>query len=156
MKTTSLRIGNKLLRTEGQILTVSHINMTDDILVKEEFGLFTFGYTANPIPLDENWFEKLGLKKYNGVLPAYELRIEAHGFYKAISLQYNNDNATKQYYVWFREGDIEKEREEDSIVCLRKDLQYVHELQNLFFAITGNELIDLDEMEIKKEPYLEK
>ena len=48
---------------------------------------------------------------------------------------YNNDNLTHQYYAWFRDGDPETERHFDSVVCLRKDIQYAHQVKGLVNAL---------------------
>jgi len=60
--------------------------------------------------------------------------------YKHISINYNNDKSYPQYYAFMREGRKDEPRESDGVVCLRSDLRYLHQLQNLFYTINGTEL----------------
>lgn len=115
MKANELMIGNLLKRTNGQILTVSRIDLTDDILVKEENGLFTFGYTVNPIKLTEEWLSKLGIKGNWSPGEDYCCIIEG------CHLLLKHEQFRLGYKIIY-------------------DFKYVHQLQNIYFALTGEEL----------------
>lgn len=82
---------------------------------------------VKPIPLTEEWFIKLGF-----------------------TIRYFNDDINKPIW-WKLEGnrhiDIYFEKQVNSFVCMINSMQYsieikyVHQLQNLYFALTGEELI---------------
>ena len=49
----------------------------------------------------------------------------------------NNDTSEIQWYCYIRNYN---KGGEDDFCQIRKDLKYVHQLQNLYFALTGEEL----------------
>jgi hypothetical protein len=126
MKTNELRIGN----------LVNYNNLANSVRGIDEtyIELFdnTYAYIDNiePIPLTEDWLIKFGFEiKRDGEFLQADLCIRDE-FYLCcydltdsfdISYQYRNDDGI------------------DSIPVLM-DLQFVHELQNLYFALTGKEL----------------
>jgi len=63
MKSTYLRIGNKLQKDNGEIYTVLRLDNTNDVLVEEQRGLLTLGYNLFGIPLTEEWLLKFGFKQ---------------------------------------------------------------------------------------------
>jgi hypothetical protein len=80
-----------------------------------------------PIPLTEEWMLKFGFeetdpKKFIGGLYT---RKKTDGFYG-----FHINKETMSYCTFDYEGDI------DDII----KIQYVHQLQNLYFAVTGEEL----------------
>lgn len=117
LKATEFRIGNKLQKETGEIFTVLRLDNTDDVLVEEQRGLLTLGYNLFGIPLTEEWLLKFGFEKINH-------RIEGI-IYKKSWLRFNE----YARLIDWRGGSIE------SKVCF-----YVHQLQNLYFALTGEEL----------------
>lgn len=144
MKPQELRIGNLIFHGD-RIITIVGITL-DGIEYKlendEQIYIRNFvDVLLQPIPITEEWANKLGLEKHNGIVASYELKIQSNPFfYKSLSITYNNDNSTKQYYCWFREGGINKDRSEDSLVCIKKNLQYVHQLQNIIFDLTDKDV----------------
>jgi len=118
MKATELRIGNLVRRVKtGEIMTVLAV----DISTINQGGLAVEG-----IPLTEERLLKLGYfytnengqKSYwHGELPYFQLR--------------NNGDS---WSLWYEEqGDIE-------VLISKEDINFVHTLQNIFFALTGEEL----------------
>lgn len=139
MKATELRIGN-LFDNHGAICHVMAIKINS-----AEFGYFedSVGFERrfdneiilpNPIPLTEEWISKLGFD--DGIL------------HFAKTLTYNNYtqilrvNHKEKYTVDFIV--IKGKRKAVSYINGISKIQYVHQLQNLYFALTGQEL------EIKK------
>ena len=130
MKAHELRIGNYLQRNK-YVCVVQEINGVDNGVVAqfiEEMPMGMHEYNTIPIPLTEDWLLKFGFEK---TVTATE------GFFK-VRIQYTigrffilNSNAEKPSFgiglhdVW------------DGISL---DLKYVHQLQNLYFALTGEEL----------------
>ena len=61
--------------------------------------------------------------------------------WESIELSENND-APGLWYFSFRQGDYEAKNQlhKNDFVFLRRDIKYVHELQNLYFFLIGKEL----------------
>lgn len=129
MKATELRIGN-LLSVEnkggGQSpATVLELRATtaqmgsaipeDDRIPEDDFEIDYEYSELNPIPLTEEWLTKFGFK------------IDSDGDYSLgdVCLTRNSDGELKLYMAM---GHI------------APPLKFVHQLQNLFFALTGKEL----------------
>jgi len=68
-----------------------------------------------PIPLTEEWLLKFGFEKCLN--------------------QYKKVTETKPFIILFLEGQFQYDD-----LRYRTNLQYVHQLQNLYFALTGEEL----------------
>ena len=51
---------------------------------------------------------------------------------KSISVTLCNDKGQGEYYVFFKD--------DDNVVTLTRNLMYVHQLQNLYFSLKGEEL----------------
>ena len=113
MKANELRIGN---------------------YVNDSIGLITIGLNGNikfadvyhPIPLTEEWLLKFGLeKRYAGW---FEIRSRFDGDYDEFSYNIN----TKEIHLLQDSG-----RKYEVHLC---NIKHVHQLQNLYFALTGEEL----------------
>lgn len=79
---------------------------------------------VNPIPLTEEWLEKLGFKKN-------QQRVGTAGA-ECVPFDYTVDG-------WHR-SDIVIKDFQLAYPIFNVELQYVHQLQNLYFALTGEEL----------------
>ncbi len=94
--------------------------------------------SLEPIPLTEEWHNKFGVKR-NGFLSfEYELPRKNNIDIKVI---FNGD------YVMLRQGISKSIPPENDIVSIwNKDLtkrdMFVHEWQNLYFSLTGEELLE--------------
>lgn len=88
----------------------------------------------NPIPLTEEWHNKFGVTKNGFGSFEYVLK-NNHNLY--LTVLFTGD------YVMIRQGK-NKSIEDDVISIWNKDVikrnMYVHEWQNLFFTLTGEEL----------------
>lgn len=123
MKANELRIGNKLQKSNGEIFTVLRLDNTDDILVEEQRGLLTLNYNLFGIPITEEWLLKFGfegLKKWNK---------KGNDNFRYIAC-YPNKNE-----VWAIDW------EDYAYICISHNIKHVHQLQNLYLALTGEELI---------------
>jgi len=131
MDTKELKLNNLVWDDYCGTMLVSAINDTSVRLRKTldlPEGLF-FAEHIQPIPLTEEWLLKFG----------FEVTNEGAGFK---SLHYWNFllNDDKLYlrdyyvggYIWGFNGFIE--------LGTPMAIEYVHQLQNLFFSLTGNEL----------------
>ena len=126
MKANELRIGN-LLDYYGTTCFVLELLIND----YAEFGYFTDSvgfnrkltekHSPKPIPLTEQWLFKLG----------------------AVKEVYEDDE--DDYYLIIRGDEFDIIYENDEVIYLDivgkiVDLKHVHQLQNLYFALTGEEL----------------
>jgi len=141
MKANELRIKNLLKDKKGNIFKVESI-LTNGINLYEwsdsHHGVFSGGTELSYdydelelIPLTEEWLLKFGFKKYNKETD-----------YDSI-YEYKNKKSImpKSGYFEFAVGFIEDEINVFlySGDCL-KHIKYVHQLQNLYFALTNEEL----------------
>lgn len=89
----------------------------------------------NPIPLTENWHNKFGVNKNGFNNFEYELpnTISIH-----VKVIFTHE------YVMLRQSRNHNMHEDDIIIIWNKDIKkrdmFVHEWQNLYFALTGKEL----------------
>ena len=126
MKVQELRIGN---------LIFYHSNFTEETRVKV-VDLITFSLLLGsheefkesylPIPLTEEWLIKLGFEHYN-------------------QLGYNIKNNNFEIDIWFDDNgtinDIQLSSTNISGAYPNiKNFQYLHQIQNLYFTLTGEEL----------------
>jgi len=119
MKASELRIGNWVLYKDNFISwdyedfgEVEHSNIEDSI---------------KPIPLTEEWLVKLGFKsnKYND---EYSLELGSETY--LLDCEYT-DKGVFNFVIESVEG---------KGYCLPPDIKHIHELQNLYFALTNQEL----------------
>ena len=134
MKASELRIGNLVKDIDGNIFNIKQENLCD----------FANGFiVVKPIPLTEEWLVKLGfekLKEYDdgeNIIIQYGKSIivgdDTHDEKLVISLPFN----------YCEIGDYQ----DDSAYILNITIDYVHQLQNLYFTLTNKEL------EIKDDYY---
>lgn len=140
MKIQELRIGNYLMQIdqnkEKEITEVwGIINDVINPLVNENYHGGAFGqkryyqgWNYEPIPLNEDWLLKFGMEYYDGFSNQRFIRLNKHecDFSK---LTYSH----KEGLLRFTNG-------EDKGTSLIPYVKYVHQLQNLYYALTGEEL----------------
>jgi hypothetical protein len=123
MEATELRIGNLIIDKEFPSLTST--------IEEIGFNWITASYDDGqdvscfePIPLTENWLTKFGFNsKYKSV--------HTHWNIKWFGLDQKADEDDEGNRV---------ELEEVFYYDYRLEVKYVHQLQNLYFALTGEEL----------------
>lgn len=126
MKSTELRIGN-YVGDENDIAIVESIDKDGCMLqfINDEKKGFRITQPINPIPLTEEWLLKFGFEKKIDDLFAIKLK------YLYNSVKYYEDEKIWIYY-----------NDDNNAGCNAiADFKYVHQLQNLYFALTGEELI---------------
>lgn len=117
VKAQELRIGNLIFNDRDEVIEVEQIQyMDDDVPYKKELGEFAVNQIAitiyKGIPITEEWLSKFGFEKKG-------------------PFKWDKDelsNYVMKYPNACRYGD-------DQV-----NLLYVHQLQNLCFALTGEEL----------------
>ena len=136
MKASELRIGNLVKKGKNKIVEVDSIselgiNIEHDSLTLffEPFNPFGNGNNNDvikPIPLTEEWLVKFGFMQYIdfGVKMGTYDKIPLCGFTYSIH--------TKKVMIMHKGNSISH--------WLDVEIKYVHQLQNLYFARTGQEL----------------
>jgi hypothetical protein len=123
MKANELRIGNLLNHNNGSMVgsfIVGLIHLED--IIKENFHAREY----EPIPLTEEWLLKMGFDISN-------------------SSGYNIKNNGIEIDIWFNDDGLINDIQISSTNISGaypniKHFQYVHQLQNLYFALTNEEL----------------
>jgi hypothetical protein len=103
---------------------VKSIGQRSIVLTRKESHDTAFKlHNIEPIPLDESWLLRFGFDKQHAVTFSFGYEKE-YSIYRKCNFTYNVIQA-----AWWFNGSI-----------LNNQPQYVHTLQNLIFALTGEEL----------------
>jgi hypothetical protein len=131
MKATELKIGNFLIELGNapdplkRIFRITAIYGRDAerFVVEDDNGDIMSASFLQPIPLTEEWLLKFGIEKTSNS--------EQYGYYIELS------DKSFICWAWSKDVSIENYKGDDIpyVYC-----EYVHQLQNLYFALTGNEL----------------
>jgi hypothetical protein len=136
MKAQELRIRNLLQSKDGKVHYVSNLSLDIDDEYNELIGGTSLGETSNEvlqeerelywraIPLTEEWLLKFGFAPY-ALQGWFQNTISEH-----LSIHINRSMQVCLYAGEYIDGDG----------ALLESIQYVHQLQNLYFALTGEEL----------------
>ena len=112
LKLNEIRLGNKILH-EGKIYTVDAKMMYAFFSGKIDYDFDNF----EPIPLTEEWLiEKMKFHKQNNQIYSIGLKL---------------------FISWWNTNSIEIDINGEVLII---NCKYVHELQNIYFALTGEEL----------------
>jgi hypothetical protein len=130
MKANELRIGN-LVKYDNRIFKIDSISTVFPTLNTDEFGIGVVDYNnIEPIPLTEDWLLKFGFENYK---PANANRYFKEGIYpRSFAFQFYKNGRVDFWYNDFNVGNLNRIK--------YNLLEYVHQLQNLYFALTGKEL----------------
>ena len=90
------------------------------------------------IHLTEEWLKRFGFSKAIG----FYIECPKIGYHNYLELGINTNTSELQWYCYYRNN--KNSPEKDDFILLRKNLKYVHELMNLFYALTGTELTARD------------
>ena len=140
MNAKELRIGNWINVTFSSIVKQQVVDcMCDSVNTKCHESLpFDF---IEPIPLTEEWLLKFG----------FEAKADSHNEYKKHFICDGDDDYELYVFPTFdlKDGyvcqlynyyDYNGDKDDRERVCLPIPIKYVHSLQNLYFALTGEEL----------------
>jgi len=119
MKAQELRIGNFIQDSKGKVQKIY-----PSLLISIIEGTINFG---KPILLTCEWLEKFGFKKIHSMYPVFD------GSYSFEIEDVINLSQRKDGFQFFIEDEIYG-------CSVNVKLQHVHQLQNLYFALTGEEL----------------
>ena len=124
MKVSDLRIGNYLNSKQGHVI-VTEIRTNNIVKIQDNTSSFDVATCLQPIEITKKWLLKLGFE-YNNNYDNYVIR--ARDYYNSVGW---NDEDCEWYYNNDRS---------DAGCYYITDIKYVHELQNLYFALTQEEL----------------
>ena len=116
MKSTELRIGNWVTSPEG----IGQVTCLQDREVLEVSEIGHIIEDCKPIPLTEEWLLKLGLKHEK--------------------FDWNNEPPNKDVSVGYNGNDFINNEMTFKYKTVLFKITHVHQLQNLYFALTGKEL----------------
>jgi len=123
-----LRIGNLIYYDLENGCLVEYTVCAEDISAIETSD---FGFM--PIEIDENWLEKFGFHYAPDALIYGK-----SGWFKKIEYQ---DDPTYFFFNNHLQGSIFLSSEKSSVIhFIDSQMIYVHQLQNLYFSLTGQEL----------------
>jgi len=139
LKTTDLRIGNRFnIKTrfgETELVTVWGIsNYNSGHIIDEDYSAFGLDELI-PITITEKQIVKLGFEKVEN---PNNIKLLDGLFHKNRNYNYDEVRFYKNGRIDFRIGSYKKA---NAIYKNDKRPKYVHQLQNLYFALTGSELV---------------
>lgn len=122
MQAKELRIGNLVEDEYKRVQTIAGIEIDPFSEYSIDFVGESWAHISKvfPIPLTEEWLIKFGFE------------ISRTGFARKNDFQIGNITIEENYQYEYANGSIGK--------WILKDVKYVHQLQNLYFALTGEEL----------------
>jgi hypothetical protein len=118
MKASELRIGNLVYKN----------GIATEITVGTMLDILRYTTPFEPIPLTEEWLLKFGMELTDGFSNSRILKIQKHE-YDCSNITFNPN-----------EGLLRLSNGEQKGTTLIPHIKYVHQLQNLYFALTGEEL----------------
>lgn len=116
---------DKLCDSEKGRVQINHLNYKENITLP---AVAQFDKYIKPIPLNEDWLKDLGFEyrlENGGNLPCYKMNIRGNLY--TVARWGTDKHNLAEWQMWIESRDV----------CR---VQYVHELQNVFFAITRTEL----------------
>jgi hypothetical protein len=128
MKASEVRIGN-LVKYDKRVFEIDVIAHVFPTLNTAEFGIGVVDWNnIEPIPITEEWLFKFGFHLRDGFSNTFKLDVEKH--------QYDCSKITYSE----KEGLLRFSNGKEKGTTLIPHIKYVHQLQNLYFALTGEEL----------------
>ena len=118
---TDVRVGNLIFNDYGEIQPIYGVD-EKSILTKVDVNGWSICFKPKGVPISEEWLFKFGFIKYGKLHDSYKL----NPFIVELGILGN--------HYTFRKIMTKDES------MLLKEMKCVHELQNLYFSITGSEL----------------
>jgi len=122
MRASELRIGNFVYRNNTQRVVEEIHNSS--LKVNNDNTLWNLK-KFKPVPLTEEWLEKFWFKVTKG---------------KFIDETYAILNTKDVIFEYWLDGDMYINGMTEESLFVPKEIKHVHQLQNLYFALTGEEL----------------
>jgi len=122
MKANELKLGNTVKDSFGQIGNVINLS-AKSVSVKHPYSVLKTSYSGiKPVEISEEWLANFGFK-YN------------KGWFKAFGI--DEEMQVDENYVYVRQTNTDL-----TVECfmIPYEIQYVHQLQNLYYALNCREL----------------
>jgi hypothetical protein len=131
LKNTEVRVSNLVQNASGGY----QFEVTPEMIL-EPYGLY-------PIPLTEEWLLKFGFENW-GLGSLFNNKYESYNRYVLFNVLDGTSNF-EIHYIKSTYGNTEDYEfviscDEDERLNWGSDIKHVHQLQNLYFALTGEEL----------------
>jgi hypothetical protein len=129
LKANDFRVGNKLFYNTEEGLEVTTIDWEDIKMASKNNDYFNKYYS--PIPLTEEWLIKMGFEK-----------IKNKDYMTLFLLEDDEKEFGRQRIdFWFGEDDFQAAELCRAGVCFKRvKMKFVHQMQNLTYALTNEEL----------------
>jgi hypothetical protein len=128
MKSTNFRIGN-LVNSElfgiSKIINIGSIEQGSKIWGRSLSGCF-WDNEYSPIEITEDWLIDLGFKDLSSVNNKMAYRLDVNSV---------------DELCWYKQDNNVRYQTKASGFTRDFNIKYVHQLQNLYFALTGDELV---------------
>jgi hypothetical protein len=126
MKASELRITNYLKDQKGRLCEIYELRHDEGVKARAIEGPFT-SLPCEPIPLTEEWLLNFGFEQDYNCFVKSTGQLDLIIFSSDTLVAKANDLKPGEFYFCFHK-----------IIVM---IKYVHQLQNLYFALTGEELI---------------
>lgn len=131
LKSNEIRIGNYVL-ANNKVETIYGISEDYPFLDTTEYGFGAIDWRdIKPIELTEDWFVRFGFKKVNEYYHIPCLDID-------YCFKYADFRDDYGFYIQYTDSPFAEDDGKYYPVSFR--IKYVHQLQNLYFALVGEEL----------------
>ena len=140
MEIKELRIGNCLQYKNTNDIAIVELIHKKHFDCRDEYGSFTPNGNYQPIPLTEEWLLKFGFNPlpFANILNSYTKSI---GRNRILSV---GNVSTPNEMIFLCEINATDDKKIDDAICIRNydydKYTHVHQLQNLYFALTNEEL----------------
>ena len=130
MKANDLRVGN----------WINEFGIPKQVMPLDILGLHQIEHANEtcidliPISLTEEWLLKFGFEKYSTICYHSQKWTLKNPILEKIK------RTSEHFYILKRKGKYQARTRVQSDGIYLKTIQYVHQLQNLYFALTGEEL----------------
>lgn len=131
MKESELRIGNIIYRVNYDVIDAITTKLAHvvDLTTLTNIEHIKDGY--EPIPLTQQWLEKLGFSDKEYKDGYIGIDVKSNMTIDFVLTKPETLYGHQKFFIWeYKQG----------CLPLMTHLQYVHQLQNLFFSLTGQEL----------------
>lgn len=135
MKANELRIGNYLQDQNGNILLVIHIStesIQTTVLDRSKYPLPN-GWQMEPIPLTPEILEKCGFWYKPGGISGADM-------WQGMGFWYRVKELPNQEFLLRGDFSRKKPIALKLVGWFNSNIEYIHQLQNLYFSLTGEEL----------------
>ena len=149
MRASELRIGNLLQSDTNKIIKIVGVVKKDIYYYHNKKNLYVLelnNLNFQPIPLTEEWLLKMGFEKSQEQWYTIKYFTDCDLATEQMAISYNLSSNRCAVFDAIEETDIVNILSYP--IYTSKRVLYVHTLQNVFFALTGEELI-IDHNEVR-------